>query len=246
MRKPRPYIYIPPTSSLPVFIFCDHASNAVPASYNNLGLEPADLNRHIGWDIGAGNLTQLMCKDFGAAGLLAGFSRLLIDPNRHPGDDALIPALSDTTSIPANQHISAEERRARMDGYYTPYHNALATVLDDAQERFIDPLIISIHSFTPKPTQGERRELDIGILWKVDKDGAQETRRAIENVHPYTVQLNVPYSALRLNHSMDQHVIARGLRHITLEIRQDLIDNSPGAAKMARRLGKALRPFIER
>lgn len=244
MSKTLPYTTIAAKSSAPVFCFCDHASHYVPASYNNLGLKPADLQRHIGWDIGAQTLTQLLCQSFGAAGLLAGFSRLLIDPNRHSTSSGLIPTASDGTPIPANQNLSAGERQQRMDHYYTPYHRALGRALDETQTRHVDPLIISIHSFTPEPARGEKRKLDIGILWKVDEEGAQKTKQVIESVHPYRVGLNVPYSALKLNHTMDEHVIGRGLRHITLEVRQDLIDTQAGAQKLALHLSKALRNFI--
>ncbi|MFO1060300.1 MAG: N-formylglutamate amidohydrolase [Dongiaceae bacterium] len=36
-----------------ILLTCDHASNFIPASYGGLGLAPADLARHIAWDIGA-------------------------------------------------------------------------------------------------------------------------------------------------------------------------------------------------
>ena len=91
MPERAPYKIFPEKTGSPVFCFCDHATNAVPQKYNNLGLSQADLNRHIGWDIGAATLVRQFCKTFGAAGLLAGFSRLLIDPNRDVNDPALIP-----------------------------------------------------------------------------------------------------------------------------------------------------------
>ncbi len=236
---------IPPQKSgSPVFCFCDHATHAVPHKYNDLGLGTDDLRRHIGWDIGAAALTRQFCKTFGAAGLLAGFSRLLIDPNRSLDDVGLIPKLSDGTVIPGNQNLSKVERSFRINTYYEPYHQVLDQQIAAAMTRFHDPLIISIHSFTPKPAHGKRRDVDIGLLWKVDEDKAQSVKAEIERVHPYNVALNQPYSALTLNHTMDRHVIPRGLRHITLEIRQDLIDTDAGVAKMADHLSATLTHFI--
>ncbi len=179
MDKDIPTIVLPEKSGSPVFCFCDHATNAVPQKYHNLGLTAQDLNRHIGWDIGAAKLTQEFCKTFGAAGLLAGFTRLLIDPNRDVNDPGLIPEISDGTLIPGNQNLTNSERHARIDNYYEPYHRVLEQQIDAAVNRFIDPLIISIHSFTPKPSQGKRRELDIGLLWKVDEDKAQAVKTEI-------------------------------------------------------------------
>lgn len=239
-----PYIVLPAKSKSPVFVFCDHATNHIPASLNNLGLSDADLSRHIAWDIGAETLTRQFCKTYGAAGLLAGFSRLVIDPNRVVDTDGSIPEISDKTHIPGNENLSDAQKNKRVEQFYIPYHNALEAQLDAAQERFIDPLIISIHSFTPEMASGQKRELDIGLLWKADPDKAHRLKAEIERIHPYHVELNEPYSALHLNHTIDHHVIARGLRHTTLEIRQDLIDTEAKALKMAEHLTKALNHFI--
>ncbi|PHR57213.1 MAG: N-formylglutamate amidohydrolase [Robiginitomaculum sp.] len=238
------FTLLAPTSTTPVFCFCDHATNHVPSVYDNLGLGDADLNRHIGWDIGAEALTRQFCSIFGSAGLLAGFSRLLIDPNRDLESAALVSKTSDGTIIPANQNLTPQDRQARIHHFYEPYHHALETQLDMVQERFVDPLIISIHSFTPKPHQGSKRDIDIGILWKTDEDEAIRLRAEIERIHPYLVGLNEPYSALELNYTMDRHVIPRGLRHITFEVRQDLVDTAAKISKMAEHLSQALAHFI--
>ncbi len=239
-----PYIVLPAKSNSPVFVFCDHATNHIPESLNNLGLNDVDLSRHIAWDIGAETLTRQFCKTYGAAGLLAGFSRLVIDPNRVVDTDGSIPEISDNTIIPGNQNLNANQKNKRIEQFYKPYHNALEAQLDAAQARFIDPLIISIHSFTPEMASGQKRELDIGLLWKADPDKAHRLKAEIERIHPYHIELNEPYSALHLNHTIDHHVIARGLRHTTLEIRQDLIDTEAKALAMAEHLTKALNHFI--
>lgn len=244
MFNDAPFITLPAKSHSPVFVFCDHATNHIPASLNNLGLSDADLSRHIAWDIGAEALTRQFCKTYGAAGLLAGFSRLVIDPNRPIGTDGSIPEVSDATIIPGNQNLNDAEQSTRVDQFYTPYHQALEAGLDAAQARFIDPLIISIHSFTPEMASGQKRKLDIGLLWKADPEKAHRLKAEIERIHPYHVELNEPYSALDLNYTIDQHVIARGLRHTTLEVRQDLIDTEAKALVMANHLTDALNHFI--
>lgn len=244
MFNDAPFIKLPARSHSPVFVFCDHATNHIPKRLDKLGLSDADLNRHIAWDIGAETLTRQFCETFGAAGLLAGFSRLVIDPNRIVGAAGSIPEISDNTLIPGNQNLSEDAIASRVDEFYTPYHDALEAELDAAQERFIDPLIISIHSFTPKMASGQKRELDIGLLWKADPDKAHRLKAEIERIHPYHVELNEPYSALHLNHTIDHHVIERGLRHTTLEVRQDLIDTEAKALSVAKHLTDALNHFI--
>ena len=239
-----PFVILPAKSDSPVFLFCDHATNHIPERFNKLGLSERDLRRHIAWDIGAETLTRQFCQTYGAAGLLARFSRLVIDANREKDSPGLIPETSDGTRIPGNQDLTEDQRLERLNCFYEPYHQALEKELDIIGRNAVDPLIISIHSFTPKPDLGSRRQLDIGLLWKVDEDKARHIKTEIERVHPYKVGLNEPYSALKLNHTMDRHVIPRGLRHTTLEIRQDLIDTEAKALRVAKHLTTALRHFV--
>ncbi len=245
MSSDSPFIVLPAKSCSPVFVFCDHATNHIPAKYNNLGLGEKDLQRHIAWDIGAENLTRQFCHTYGAAGLLAGFSRLLIDPNRPTNSKTSIPEISDGLAVPGNQNIADTDRVQRIKHFYTPYHAALEAQLDAVEARALDPFIISIHSFTPEMANGDKRDMEIGLLWKVDEDKARRVKHEIERVHPYKVALNEPYSALHLNYTMDRHIIPRGLRHTTLEVRQDLIDTEAGALRVARHLTKALNHFIK-
>lgn len=244
MSNHLPFVVLPAKSNRPVFCFCDHATNHIPERFKDLGLSDSDLNRHIAWDIGAETLTRQFCHTYGAAGLLARFSRLLIDANREPESDGLIPAISDGTIVPGNQNLDEAQRLERLNEFYEPYHQALEHQLDLVERATIDPLIVSFHSFTPKPDLGDQRQLDMGLLWKVDEDIAVGVKAEIEKVHPYKVGLNEPYSALKLNHSMDRHVLVRGLRHVTFEVRQDLIDTEAKALEVAGHLTAALHHFI--
>ena len=92
---------------------CDHASHAVPESLGNLGLDSRDLERHIGWDIGAAEVTRRLAERFDAPAVLSGYSRLVIDCNRKLGSETSILEVSDGTVIPGNLGL-----RAR--GYRTP------------------------------------------------------------------------------------------------------------------------------
>jgi predicted N-formylglutamate amidohydrolase len=42
-------------------LFCDHASNTIPAELDALGLPASELARHIAWDIGAAGVTEVFC-----------------------------------------------------------------------------------------------------------------------------------------------------------------------------------------
>ena len=63
------------------FLVCDHASNRVPRLLGNLGLEPAQLADHIGWDPGAAEVARRLSGHLDAPGL-SGCSRLAVDCNR--------------------------------------------------------------------------------------------------------------------------------------------------------------------
>ena len=228
-----------------VFVFCDHASNRVPADLHDLGLPPAELARHIAWDIGAAAATRELCRLFGCAGLLAGVSRLVVDLNRAPGQAGLIPEESDGTPVPGNRDLPPGDAARRMDAYYRPYHAALAEALDARPGTFA----VSVHSFTPQPRESARRDLDIGLLAKRDADGGDwaSAESFIAALPPgLTARINEPYSAYELNHTVDAHIIPRGLRHLGIEVRQDHISSDANARSLARRIHPAIAAGISK
>lgn len=236
-----PFHIIPSTSDVPLFLFGDHASRHIPERYSDLGLTGEDLTRHIAWDIGTEALIRGLCARFGCGGIVAGFSRLLIDPNRSKRMDSLIPKDSDGTVIPGNQDVDAEVRQERIDTLYTPYHQALSKQLS-AQN---SPLTISVHSFTPKPHMGERRRLDMGLLVKHDKASAERFKLLLNQLaREYSVGINEPYSAMDLNHTVDLHIAPRALPHLAIEIRQDHIDTEAGVARFVKLIGDALKSML--
>ena len=234
---------IPAVKDTPVFIFGDHASKHIPDKFNNLGLQGDDLTRHIAWDIGSQAVIEHLCEHFGCAGQLAAVSRLVIDINRDPGAAGLIPHDSDGTKIPGNASLSQAERQDRIDRFYTPYHNALGQTLDTLD----DPLVLSIHSFTPKPDLGDHRFTDIGLLVKHDERRAKQFREMFMRLgRNFTIGMNEPYSAYDLNYTVDEHVAPRGLRHLAIEIRQDHIDTDDKARDIASVLADRLEPIVSR
>ncbi|MGB0906123.1 MAG: N-formylglutamate amidohydrolase [Maricaulaceae bacterium] len=227
----------------PLFIFGDHASKFIPPAFDNLGLSGEDLTRHIAWDIGTDFIIRKLCETFECGAQIASVSRLVIDMNRDPDAAGLIPPQSDGSLIPANQNLSADDARNRCDTYYTPYHAALGTQLKQVSSDLDNPLIISLHSFTPHPLTGEERETDIGLLVKHDFETAERFVASFEGTG-LSVKINKPYSAYELNHTVDMHVAPLGLRHLAIEIRQDHIDTDETAAAMADLLTQHIRPLL--
>jgi len=239
-----PFEHIPPQGRDDVLVFGDHASKHIPDEYDNLGLSGDDLTRHIAWDIGTEAIVRRLCAHFKCAGQLAGTSRLVIDLNRDLLMDSLIPEDSDETVIQGNQGLSKAQRQDRIDRFYTPYHQALGQELDKLGD---DPLVLSIHSFTPHPRGGARRETDIGLLVKHDEVTAERFKQGCEALgQGLNVGINKPYSAYDLNYTIDEHVAPRHLRHLAIEIRQDLVDTPAGIIKMSNLMVDRLEPLIRR
>ena len=236
-----PFHHIHGDPAVPLFLFGDHASKHIPARYAALGLTGDDLTRHIAWDIGTEAVTRGVCQRFGNPALVAGFSRLLIDPNRSLDMETLIPLDSDGSSIPGNLDLDAAAQAERIETLYKPYHAALSDTLDQLGQ----PFVVSVHSFTPKPKTGEARPVDLGLLVKHDVKSAETFKARINDLAPqFRVAMNEPYSAYDLNHTVDTHIAPRGLSHLAIEIRQDHISTDQGVAKWVSLLGNALEPMI--
>ena len=231
---------------MPVLLTCDHASNAIPRALGDLGLPPAARRQHVAWDIGAAAVTRLLAEALDAPALLTGYSRLVIDCNRDPGDPTSIPAVSDGVAVPGNRRLTEAARAARRDACFAPYHTAIAARLDALMAAGRPPALLSIHSFTPVMA-GVARPWHIGILW--DKDGRiPQPLLAVLRADPaITVGDNQPYSAREpAGYTVRHHAVQRGLPHVAIELRQDLVADDEGARSWAARLAAALRPILAR
>ena len=237
-----PFHIIPAASETPLFFIGDHASRHIPDRYDNLGLTGDDLTRHIAWDIGTEAIIRGLCERFKCGGVVAGFSRLLIDPNRPKRIDTLIPESSDGKLIPGNQDLDAAARAERIETLYAPYHKVLTQELN----KLSSPLTVSMHSFTAKPNLGERRTMDMGLLVNHDEGTAQDFKDALYRLAPkLSVKINEPYSAHDLNHTIDLHVAPRALPHLAIEIRQDHIRHHQGVTRYVKLLGDALKQIMD-
>jgi predicted N-formylglutamate amidohydrolase len=230
----------------PVLLTCDHASRRVPRSLDNLGLADELLARHIGWDIGAAEVTRCLAPLLDAPAILAGYSRLVIDCNRRPEDSTLIPHESDGVAIPGNANLSANERRARRDAIFDPYHGAIAAWIAARRARGTAPAVISIHSFTPV-MKGIARPWHVGVLWDEQGRIALPLLAALRAEPGLVVGDNEPYSAREpVGYTQRHHAFEAGLPHVAIELRQDLVADAEGATSWAERLARVLKPILAR
>ena len=103
-------------------LVCDHASNRVPDRLGTLGLEPALLADHIGWDPGAALVARRLAVHLDSPLVLSGYSRLVIDCNRPLGNEESIPEHSAGVRVPDNRGLSLKQREARIEALFRPHH----------------------------------------------------------------------------------------------------------------------------
>jgi predicted N-formylglutamate amidohydrolase len=232
-----------PQGTSPVLLTCDHASRAVPQALGSLGLEDeALLHRHIAWDAGAADVAAHLSARFDATLIKGGYSRLVIDLNRHPGDTASIPETSDGYLIPANQRLSATQILQREELFFWPYHDAVDHATQRIRQRGQVPVLLSVHSFTPAPASNPApRPWHVGVLWEGDTRISLPLLERLHEEPDLCVGDNKPYHARNpAGFTVDVHAVAHGYPHVTLEVRKDLINTPEGASRWAQRLGDIL------
>lgn len=223
----------------PFLVFADHASNAVPDDLNQLGLSPDILDTHIAFDIGSAATADSMAAALRGRVFRCGFSRLVLDVNRAENRADLIPPVSDSIPVPGNHGISQGDREARIARFHATYHAALGERMAAAATEAA--FIVSVHSFTPRLMGAmQDRPWHIGLLWRHDEASARRFMAWLERCTDWVVGDNKPYDAREFNYSIDRHVAPRGLPHLTIEVRQDLIANERDASAVGRILAEGV------
>ncbi|HWU56403.1 MAG TPA: N-formylglutamate amidohydrolase [Rhizomicrobium sp.] len=212
-----------------LLFLCDHASNALPEGA--LGLDPRLLATHIAYDIGAAALTRALASAYGAPAFLGGWSRLLIDLNRGADDPTIVMKLSDGSIIPGNRNADAAEVARRIQTIHAPYHAAIDAALDRMGP---DAVVISMHSFTPA-WKGRPRPWEVGVLYDRDVRLSEPLMAQLRSAG-FAVGDNEPYSGALEGDTLYSHGTLRGLPHVLIEIRQDLIATHDAAQAFASRL----------
>jgi len=235
---------IPGDPATGMLLLCDHASNAIPPELESLGLPPAQLERHIAYDIGAAEMTRAMAQALGAPAVLTNFSRLLIDPNRGLDDPTLVMRLSDGAIVPGNRHIDETGIAERIARYYKPYDAAIDASIAAAQAAGHPPAIISLHSFTPY-WKAAARPWHVGVLWDHEGRLAKLLIAALQAQSDLVVGDNEPYHGGLPGDTIDRHATRRGLPDALIEIRQDLIATDAAARAWGERLAGIVPPCIE-
>lgn len=237
---PPPYMTYNEPGSARVLLVADHACPYFPAAMNQLGVADWVLERHVTWDIGSDLLTRCLADLIDAPAILAGFSRLIVDPNRNLDDPTAFVEVSDGIAIPGNLGLNDAQKELRAKSFFHPYHDAIAARLREFHAHGTVPALISMHTCTPVFAQVVRR-WHVGVMWDKDARIALPLIENLRRMEDICCGDNEPYSGRHVHdYTIDHHAEPLGLPHVGIEVRQDLVGTAEGARKWAGILAAAL------
>jgi predicted N-formylglutamate amidohydrolase len=221
-------------------IAVDHASRRIPKRLGTLGLPGSELERHIAWDIGALEVARRIATALDAHLVAQNYSRLVIDCNRDPRVPSSIPTVGELTDIPGNVGLSEDEVAVRRAEIFTPYHDHLRALLDERQRAGRRTIFVAQHSMTDVFKRA-RREMHAAVLYNRDRRFAGLVLDMLRREPGLIVGDNQPYFVSDdTDYTIPTHGEARGLPHVEIEVRQDLIVDATGQAEWAQRLTRVL------
>jgi len=221
-------------------IVVDHASRRIPRRLNDLGLPAAELRRHIAWDIGALGVARQTAAALDAPLVAQNYSRLVIDCNRDPKVAASIPRQSESIEIPGNLDLSDAEAAARRAEIFDPYHKHVRALLDERTAAQRSTILVAQHTMTNNYL-GKHRPMHAAVLYNRDRRFAGLVLDMLRRESGLVIADNEPYFVSdETDYTIPRHGEARGLPHVEIEIRQDLVSDEAGQAQWAQRVTRAL------
>lgn len=238
--EPSPVVELRSDGASPFFLVSDHAGKRIPRALHDLGLSEPDLSRHIAWDIGIAGVARRLAERLDAHLIMQIYSRLVIDCNRPPGSPTSMPHLSDGSAIPGNDNVSMDDAASRVREIFAPYHGAIEQALNKRQTAHTPTILVSLHSFTPVYA-GIPRPWHAGVLYNRYSTLSLALRDLLVAPGDLIVGDNEPYSVTDdTDYTIPVHGERRGLAHVAIEIRQDLIAEETGQREWADRLAELL------
>jgi predicted N-formylglutamate amidohydrolase len=217
----------------PLALLCEHGGNAVPAPWADLGLPPALLASHFGYDPGAAALTRALAARLGAPAVIGRWSRLFLDLNRlEQAWECTRPDCSGIP-VPGNLDVTAEDLAARLAVARTPFDAAADRALAGRD------VVLSVHTCTPV-YHAHRRPWPVGVLWRERAVLAAPLIDALALQGYDPVGDNEPYDWREAEGYTLQDTRIGGRTALYLEVRNDLLADAAGVAAHAARIGAAL------
>ena len=253
----------PSVGRRPIVAHVPHASSRIPVEVRaQLLVDDADLARELvrltdwhtdrlyGWTA-----------DLGAAQLINGLSRLVVDPERFVDDaDESMARMgqgvvyTQTTDGKPLRAPDAVGRQALIDRYFVPYHAALTALVAETLETFGRCLILDCHSFAthPLPSESDQRpgrpDICLGTDAVHTPAALAEALRSSLSAEGFAVEVNRPFAGTMVPlrwHGQDRRVAS-----VMLETRRGLYCNEATGEpladfdRVAEAIGRAVRQAL--
>ncbi|HWV42167.1 N-formylglutamate amidohydrolase [Pseudorhodoplanes sp.] len=238
--EPAPPITLRPDGASPFLLVADHAGRRIPRKLGDLGVSESELRRHIAWDVGIEPVVRFMADELDAHAIMQPYSRLVIDCNRPFAAESSIAKISENTPVPGNVKLTDEDIAARQREIFAPYHDAITRELDRRAREDRPAFLVAMHSFTPV-YKGVQRPWHAGVLYNRDSRFAAFVLRLLREEDDLVVGDQEPYKVSDdHDHTIPVHGEQRGLPHVAIEIRHDLIENEIDQRAWAKRMCRVL------
>jgi predicted N-formylglutamate amidohydrolase len=245
-NEPAPFEIVRPDARSDFLITCDHAGRAIPRMLGDLGVGAQALHTHVASDLHVAELGRLLAERLDALAILHNYSRLVIDVNRPLSSPESMVVHSEHTRVPGNEQLSAEARALRADTLFWPYHQRIADELDRRARAGRATVLVALHTFTPVYLS-IARAMQVGVLYGRDARLAHRMLALLRADAALTVGDNQPYAMCdESDYTAVVHGERRGLLHVELEVRQDLLAEVPARTAWAERLAGALEASVSR
>jgi len=239
---PAPFVMHMADGGAPIVLCCEHGGRALPRCLADRAPAPGDMDRHIAWDVGAAPTGRIIAERLGAPLALQTYSRLVVDSNRPRHAADLAPPASDGTVIAFNRSLAPSELDLRWGAIHQPFHTEVGRLVESRRPR----AFVAVHSFTPQLRGGAPRPMGIGLLVRRDPAFALAIAAALGDLAPdQQVALNAPYRIEdNSDYTIPVHAEARGLAHVLIEIRNDLIADRAGQERWGALIATALTQVV--
>jgi predicted N-formylglutamate amidohydrolase len=148
--------------------------------------------------------------------------------------------VSESSEIPGNLGLIEEQRLARRREIFDPYHDHIRALLDERAAAGRPTILVAQHSMT-NVFDGVSREMHAAVLYNRDRRFARMVLDLLGDEPDLVIGDNQPYFVSdETDYTIPRHGEGRGLPHVEIEVRQDLLLDETGQREWATRITRAL------
>jgi predicted N-formylglutamate amidohydrolase len=222
-----------------VLLTCEHGGCEVPDDYARC-FEHAEgvLASHRGYDIGALGVAHRLAARLSVPLMFSTVTRLLVDLNRSLGQPDLWSEFT--------RGLTDGERSAILAGYYTPYRQSVARLVENAVGSGQTVIHLGVHSCADR-LHDQDRDLDISLLFDETRERelslCERWRSQLQRMNDcLRYPFNVPYrgSDDGLTTTLRGRFAGDAYLGIEIELRQGVVQHPDGQRAMGDLLADSL------